>query len=155
MLTESFVASVLYAEKPPSTSSALKDASIHLYDFQPLPSLKTSFKKSSTKANCLAISASHVFAAQSDKAAIQVYSRERGNQEAFIPLQEKVSSLALIGDLQDAGILAMGTEGGRLLLWEVRWPGSRMLTMYQIADFKPSSYAPAVSSRRLHPTCKR
>ena len=129
MLTESFIASVLSSEKPPSTSSALKDASIHIYDVQPLASLKSSFKKSSTKPNCLAVSASHIFAAQSDKAAIQVYSRERGNQEVFIPFQEKVSSLALIGgDLQqhpDAGILAIGTEGGRLLLWEVRGPVRR------------------------------
>ena len=122
MLTESFVASVLYSEKPPSTSSALKDAAIHLYDYQPLPSLKSSFKKSSTKPNCLAISASHIFAAQSDKAVIQVYSRERGNQEVFVPLQERASSLALIGDLHEASILAIGTEGGRLLLWEVRPP---------------------------------
>ena len=120
MLTESFVASVLYSEKPPSTSSALKDTAIHLYHYQPLPSLKSSFKKSSTRPNCLAISASHIFAAQSDKAAILVYSRERGNQEVFIPFQERVSSITLIGDLQDAGILAIGTEGGRLLLWEVR-----------------------------------
>ena len=122
MLCESFVASVLYSGKPPSTSSALKDAAIHFFEHRPLPSLKSSFKKSSTKPNCLAISASHVFAAQSDKAVIQVYSRERGNQELFVPLQEKASSLALVGNLQDASILAIGTEGGRLLLWEVGYP---------------------------------
>ena len=118
MLTESFVASILGPEKNPNASTT-KDAGIYLYEYQPLPSLKSSFKKSSTKTNCLAVGTSHIFAAQADKAVIHVYNRERGNQEALVPFPENICSLALVGNQDGAEILAIGTEGGRLVLWEV------------------------------------
>lgn len=118
MLTESFVASVLGPDKSPNAATT-KDAGIHLYEYQPLPGLKSSFKKSSTKTNCLAVGASHIFAAQADKAVVHVYNRERGNQEALVPFSENICSLALVGNQDGAGILALGTEGGRLILWEV------------------------------------
>ena len=118
MLTESFVASVLTPEGS-FNSSITKDAGIHTYESQPQPALKSSFKKSSTRANCLAVSESHVFAAQADKAVVHVYSRERGNQETLVPFPEKICSLALVGSPKGAGILALGTEGGRIILWEV------------------------------------
>ena len=115
MLTESFIASTLDPEK----SSNSVTPGIHFYEFQPLPALKSTFKKSSTKANSLAVSQSHVFAAQADKAVIHVYSRERNNQEAVVPFPEKIQSLVLAGESDGAGTLILGTEGGRVILWEV------------------------------------
>jgi pre-rRNA-processing protein IPI3 len=118
MLTESFIASILSSDEV-TKNPANKDAGIYFHEYQPLPSLKSSFKKNFTKPNCLAVSVYHIFAAQADKAVIHVYNRERGNQEAVIPFPEKISSLALIGRYDGPGILALGTEGGRVLLWEV------------------------------------
>ena len=118
MLTESFVASVLISDKTPNTSLA-KDAGIYLHDYLPLSSPKSSFKKSSTPPNGLAVSASHIFAAQAEKAVIHVYDREKRNQEAIVPFPEKITSIALAGPYDGAGILAMGTEGGVVFLWEV------------------------------------
>lgn len=115
MLTESFIASTLNPEKP--SNSVI--AGVHLYDFQPLPALKSTFKKSSTNTNCLAVSSTHVFAAQADKAVIHVYSRERNNQEAVVPFPEKIQSIVLAGESDGAGTLILGTEGGRVILWEV------------------------------------
>lgn len=118
MLTESFIASVLSGDKSANTA-ATKDVGIHLHDFQPIPALKASFKKSSTPANCLAVSASHIFAAQAEKSVVHVYNREKGNQEAIVPFPERIYSLAFAGDPNGAGVLLLGTEGGRVNLWEV------------------------------------
>ncbi len=115
MLTESFIASTLNSEKPSNNVTP----GVHLYEFQPLPTLKSTFKKSSTNSNCLAVSSSHVFAAQADKAVIHVYSRERNNQEAVVPFPEKIQSIALAGESDGAGTLILGTEGGRVIIWEV------------------------------------
>ena len=115
MLTESFIVSTLNAEKPSNNISL----GVHLYDFQPLPALKSTFKKSSTNTNSLAVSPTHVFAAQEDKAVIHVYSRERNSQEAVVPFPEKIRSLVLAGESYGAGTLILGTEGGRVILWEV------------------------------------
>ena len=119
MLTESFIASVLSPEKALNNAGP-KDASIHIHDYQPFSALRSSFKKSSTNPNCLAANDSHIFAAQADKAIVHIYSRDRGNQEALVPFPEKITSLALVGHVDSAAILALGTEGGRLMLWEVR-----------------------------------
>ena len=116
MLTESFLVSTLNSEKPSNSATP----GIHLYEFQPLPSLRSTFKKTSTNTNCLAVSASHVFAAQADKAVIHVYSRERNNQEAVVPFPEKICSIDLSGESDGAGSLVLGTESGRIILWEVR-----------------------------------
>ena len=125
MLTESFIASTLNSEKP-STSVT---PGVHLYEFQPLPALKSTFKKSSTNTNCLAISPSHVFAAQADKAVIHVYSRERNNHEAVVPFPEKIQSLVIVGESDGAGTLVLGTESGRVILWEVS-PSYRVDVFY-------------------------
>ena len=117
MLTESFITSTLNPENPSNSIIA----GIHLYDFQPLSALKFTYKKSLTNANCLAVSQSHIFAAQADKAVVHVYSRERNNQEAVVPFPEKIHSLALAGGSDGGGTLTLGTEGGRVILWEVRW----------------------------------
>ena len=115
MLTESFFAATLNPEKSTNRTTT----GIHFHEFQPLPALISTFKKSSIKPNCLATSATHVFAAQADKAVVHVYSRERNNQEAVVPFSERIHSIALAGGPNDAGILVLGTEAGRLILWEV------------------------------------
>lgn len=117
MLSECFVASTLASAKTPS-SATLRDVGICVHEFQPAPALRSTFKKSSTARNCLAVSPSHVFAAQSEKAIVHVYSREKGNQEATVPFPERIRSLAVAGG-KNGDILVLGTEGGRLILWEV------------------------------------
>ena len=115
MLTESFVVSTLNPEKPCYSTST----GIHFYEHKPIAALKSTFKKSSTASNCLAVHPTHAFASQADKAVIHVYNRERNNQEAIVPFPERIHSIALAGELDGAGILVLGTEGGRLILWEV------------------------------------
>jgi len=115
MLSESFVTSIRAQPKSANTAIA-KDVGIYLHELHPSPAVKSSFKKSSTQVNSLAISSSHIFAAQADKAVVHVYSRERANQEALISFPERIHSLTLIGD----GVLALGTAEGRVILWEVR-----------------------------------
>lgn len=118
MLTETFVASTRTVEKKANVTPA-KDIGIHIHDYQPNPALNSSFKKSSTQPNCLAVNATHIFAAQADKSVVHVYNTERGNQEAVMPFQEKITCLALAGRYHGAGTLVLGTQGGRLILWEV------------------------------------
>lgn len=117
MLSESFVASTLASSKVPA-SATLRDVGICVHELQPSPALRSGFKKSSTPTNCLAVSASHVFAAQAEKAIVHVYSREKGSQEATVPFPERIRSIALAGG-QNGDVLVLGTEGGRLILWEV------------------------------------
>ncbi|KAF7591855.1 Pre-rRNA-processing protein ipi3 [Aspergillus hancockii] len=116
MLSECFIASTLTSGKAPASAS-LRDVGICLHEFQPSPNLRSTFKKSSTPVNCLAVSPSHVFAAQSEKAIVHVYSREKGNQEAVIPFPERIRSIAIAGS-KNGDVLVLGTEGGRLILWE-------------------------------------
>ena len=116
MLKEHIVASIAAPHKAVNTA-VTKDASIFQYELQPLPAQRASFKKSATRPHGLAVSRTHIFAAQADKAVIHVYDREKGNQEAVVPFKEKVTSLALACD---DTVLVMGTEEGRLYLWEVR-----------------------------------
>ncbi|KAI4088042.1 MAG: hypothetical protein LQ344_006357 [Seirophora lacunosa] len=118
MLTESFIASIRTIEKKANATTA-KDTGIHLHEFQPNPALKSSFRKSSTQPNCIAVNATHIFAAQADKSVVHVYSRQRNNQEAIVPFQEQITCLALAGRYDGAGTLVMGTHGGRLILWEL------------------------------------
>ena len=117
MLSECFIASTLGSSRTPA-SATLRDVGICLHEFQPSPTLRSTFKKSSTPANCLAVSPSHIFAAQAEKAIVHVYSRERGNQEATVPFPERIRSIAVAGG-RNGDILVLGTEGGRLILWEV------------------------------------
>lgn len=114
MLSEQFIASIGEPEKAPSTN-IIKDAAIFLHEFQPLRTQRSVFKKSATPPNCLALSESHIFAAQADKAVVNVYSRVHGNLEATVPFTERVTCLALA--CQDT-VLVMGTNEGRLFLWE-------------------------------------
>ena len=123
MLSESFIASTLSSAKTPTAT--LRDVGICLQEFQPSPQLRSTFKKSSTTANCLAVSPSHIFSAQADKAVVHVYSRERGNQEALVPFPERIRSIAVAG-AKYGDVLVLGTEGGRLILWEVRQSFARL-----------------------------
>ena len=114
MLSEGFVTSIRAQPKSANTAIA-KDVGIYLHELHPNHTIKSSFKKSSTPVNALAVSATHLFAAQADKAVVHVYSRERGNQESLVSFPERIHSLTLIGD----GVLALGTSEGRIILWEV------------------------------------
>lgn len=117
MLTESFVAAT-ETVKPPAThlSSTLKDVGIFLHEFQPQVALRHGYKKSSIAQNCLAISSSHIFASQVGKAIINVYSRTKGNQEATVPFPQKITCLVYA---EKSAILILGTQDGKLVLWEV------------------------------------
>jgi pre-rRNA-processing protein IPI3 len=116
MLTESFIAATLTSNKPSQhLSSSLKDVGIFAHEFQPQQVLRHGYKKSSVQPRCLAVSRSHIFAAQADKAVINVYSREKGNQEATVPFPDRIRSLAYADGPE---ILVIGAEEGKLLLWE-------------------------------------
>lgn len=113
MLSETFFSSVLARPKAANTAIA-KDVGIYVHELQPNTSVKASFKKSSTNANGLAATSTHIFAAQAEKAVVHVYSRERGNQEALISFAERIHSLTCYGD----SVVVLGTSEGRIILWE-------------------------------------
>lgn len=117
MLTQSFFAATCTTSTKTNILSTLKDIGIVLHEFQPQHTVRQGFKKSSTKANCLAINTSHVFSAQANKAVVNVYNREKANQEATVPFPDRIHSLEFVGD--SAGFLVLGTENGRLNLWDV------------------------------------
>lgn len=116
MLTESFIAASSSAPTlTAANASQVKDAGIFVHTLQPQPSLRSTFKKSTTAPNCIAISDTHIYAAQKDKASIHVYNREKGNQEATVPFPERIESVALTCN---GMLLVAGTAGGRLMLWD-------------------------------------
>jgi pre-rRNA-processing protein IPI3 len=115
MLSEHFIASVGSSTKTLS-SHHIKDAGIFLYELQPLAAQKSLFKKSSTAQNCLAVSETHIFAAQAEKAVIHVYNRAKGNQEAIVPFPQQITAIHLAAD---DSLLILGTASGQILLWEV------------------------------------
>jgi len=114
MLTESFITSILAQPKTANTAIA-KDIGIYFHELHPIPVVKSSLKKSSTRVNGLAATSTHIFAAQADKAVVHVYSREKGSQEALISFPERIHSLTLLED----GVLVLGTAEGRAILWEI------------------------------------
>jgi len=122
MLSETFVTSILAQQRKANTAIS-KDIGIYHHTLHPTPSVKATFKKSSTQTNGLAVTPTHIFAAQTEKAVVHVYSRERGNQETLISFQERIHSITLIND----GLLALGTAEGRVLLWEVSQTGNTLL----------------------------
>jgi pre-rRNA-processing protein IPI3 len=113
MLSEQFITAI--CGPPVAANTAVsKDVGIYTHSLTPSYAVKATFKKSSTPVNCLAVSDTHIFAAQDQKAHVHVYSRLRGNQEALVPYPERIRSLALVGD-----VLVLGSAEGRLFLWEV------------------------------------
>jgi pre-rRNA-processing protein IPI3 len=124
MLAEEFFSSI--SGPPLSSNTAIaKDVGIYTHSLWPTFAAKSAFKKSSTPPNCLAANKTHVFAAQHEKAYVHVYSRLRGNQEAFVALPERIRCLTLAGD-----VLILGTVEGRIMLWEV---GSLRYSIYTTA----------------------
>ena len=119
MLSERCVVTLLKHMRTPANVS-VKDVGIYVDELVPVLGVKQVLKKSSVKVNCVAVNASLIFAAQADRAVIHIYNIEKGSQEAMIPLQESPTSLAFVGEPEAPGTLAIGTESGRLLLWEVR-----------------------------------
>lgn len=143
MLTEQFVAAISASTKP--NTGVTKDAGIFIHEFQPLVAQRQAFKKSASAPNGIAVSASHVFAAQSEKAIVHVYSREKGNQEALVPFPERIHSIALAA--QDS-VLLLGTESGRILAWEVSHNPTKAFIARTFSNIPPRS-AQAVSSLLL------
>ncbi|KAE8835396.1 hypothetical protein HRS9122_07666 [Pyrenophora teres f. teres] len=129
MLTEQFVAAISASTKP--NTGVTKDAGIFIHEFQPLVAQRHVFKKSATAPNGVAVSSSHIFAAQSEKAIVHVYSREKGNQEALVPFPERIHSIALAA--QDS-VLLLGTESGRILAWEVSYSPNAVAAARTHAD---------------------
>jgi pre-rRNA-processing protein IPI3 len=113
MLTERYFASI--SGPPISKNTAVaKDVGIYEHTLHPTHSTANTFKKSSVPRNCLAVSDTHVFSAQHEKSSIHVYSRTKGNQEATVTFQERIRSVILLDD-----VLILGTEQGRIIIWEV------------------------------------
>ncbi|KAF4982944.1 hypothetical protein FZEAL_1514 [Fusarium zealandicum] len=113
MLSQDFISAI---SGPPiaANTAVSKDVGIYSHSLTPSHAVKATFKKSSTPVNGLAVSQTHIFAAQDQKAHVHVYSRLRGNQEALVPFPERIRSLALAGQ-----VLVVGSAEGRLFLWEV------------------------------------
>ncbi|KAI1809507.1 WD domain-containing protein [Poronia punctata] len=112
MLTESYFVSVSGA--PLSNNTAIpKDAGIYEHTLHPSHATTAILKKSSAPTSGLAVSDTHVFAAQQDKSTVHVYARPKGNQEAVVTFSERIRSIELRHD-----VLFLGTQEGRLIVWE-------------------------------------
>ncbi|KAK6353363.1 Pre-rRNA-processing protein ipi3 [Orbilia brochopaga] len=107
---------VAVACNPPAAvgGSASPEATVTLHDIHTLTTAHV-FKKSATPQNALAVSRTHVFAAQADKSVLNVYNRVKGGLEAIVPLPEVLSAVACS---QDGGVVVMGTTTGRVTAWE-------------------------------------
>ena len=155
MLTESFAVATADPEKPTNKTAA----GIHFHELQPSPAVRSTFKKSSVNPNCLAISPTHVFAAQAEKAIVHVYNRERNNQEAVVPFPEKIRSLVIAGEQNGGGIVIIGMESGRIVLWEViahYIPINRLHSQEKVAlHWKTSLHTTASFTRCNLPCCRR
>ncbi|KAJ6264158.1 hypothetical protein Dda_0300 [Drechslerella dactyloides] len=100
---------------PPALgASSSPEAAVTLHDIHTFTTVAV-FKKSATPPNGLAVSRTHVFAAQEDKSVLNVYNRVKGGLEAIVPLPEVLSAVACS---QDGGVVVMGTTTGRVNAWE-------------------------------------
>ncbi|KAF8476974.1 WD40-repeat-containing domain protein [Kalaharituber pfeilii] len=109
MLSEQIVVSTLRSPNDPATESTLSIYDLHTY--KPV----TAFKRSDTAPNGLAVTNSHLYAAQADKAVVNVYSRQKGALESIIPFSEQFT---IIEASHNGVFIAGGTENGRLTIWE-------------------------------------
>jgi pre-rRNA-processing protein IPI3 len=145
MLTEHFAASISAQTK--ANTGITKDAGVFFHEYQPLAAQRHVFKKSATAPNGLAVSSSHIFAAQEGKGMVHVYSREKGNLEVMVPFPEKIHSITLAA--KDT-VLLLGTETGRILIWEVSrspmlvWETCSRLVRYALDALSPR--LPRISS---------
>lgn len=157
MLTESFIAAFGSVANSTRTPAALKDAGACEHAWQPVAALAGTFRRSASDRNGLAVSDTHVFTAQAGKAVLHVYGRGRRNQEATVPLHERVHSIALAGGGAGAA-LAIGTEGGRLVIWEVSVGAitkliPKSLTLKDI--YRPPNDDRCSASTSSHVACRR
>lgn len=123
MVAEEFFSAV-YGPPLSSNTAIAKDVGIYNHSIWPTFAPKATFRKTAAPPHCLAVSETHVFAAQHEKAYVHVYSRLRGNQEAFVALPDKIRCVALAGL-----VLVVGTVEGRIMLWEVSsspFPGTHL-----------------------------
>lgn len=147
MLTEHFIASI--SDPHPSQKSqvaALKDAGIFVHEFLPQAGQRHVFKKSATEQGCLAVTESHIFAAQKGKAVVHVYSREKGNQEATVPFPERIGA---IGVACNGTVLVLGTDGGRVILWEVCYAFSAAL-LWTMANLLKTCTGRQINTAQAH-----
>lgn len=115
-LTESIAVAIEPGEnKRQLPHPSLKDAGVFVAPLVPNTLPEKTYKKSSSAVNGLAVSQTHFFAVQSGKAAVNVYSRERGNQELSVFFPEKITSITI----QDDNIAILGMANGGLQIWEV------------------------------------
>lgn len=119
MLTENFIVSTRESKK--RGQNAVKPDGIQLHEYQPHLALRKSYKNSSTNANCLSLSRTHVFAAQAEKSTVHVYNQSTGKQEATIAFQKKITCITVTST--NFPIVILGTNDGSLILWEVRGLG--------------------------------
>ncbi|CAN8100190.1 unnamed protein product [Discula destructiva] len=112
MVAEEFFSAV-YGPPLSSNTAIAKDVGIYHHSLWPTFAPKSTFRKTAAPPHCLAVTETHVFAAQHEKAYVHVYSRLRGNQEAFVAFPEKIRCVTLAGD-----VLVIGTVEGRIMLWE-------------------------------------
>ncbi|KAK6496388.1 Pre-rRNA-processing protein ipi3 [Arthrobotrys musiformis] len=104
------------SSNPPASSGASSspEAYISLHDLHTSTQTST-FKKSCTPSNALAVSPSHIFAAQCDKSVLNVYNRNKNSLETTVPLPEQLTAVVCSSN---GGIVAMGTGSGRMNIWE-------------------------------------
>ncbi|KAF3912699.1 hypothetical protein ABW21_db0206310 [Orbilia brochopaga] len=101
---------------PPAAvgGSASPEATVTLYDVHTQAAIHT-FRKSATPPNALAVSRTHIFAAQADKTVLNVYNKVKGGLEAIVPLPEELTAVACS---REGGVVVMGTTAGRVNAWE-------------------------------------
>jgi pre-rRNA-processing protein IPI3 len=123
MLSEYLLASISASTNSPVQSSTaavippVKDAAIFKLAVDPNSrNVPTIYKASVTQQNALAWSNSHIFAAQSEKAAVNAYNLERGSLEATVPFPEKITTISVVGSTGE--YLLLGAESGNVSVWE-------------------------------------
>lgn len=118
MLSERLVVATRRDASTNTTAAADAPAiAIHVLHGSAVP--LATFKRSNTAAHGLAVTATHLFAAQSDKAVINVYSRATNALESTVPFPERFT---VIEASPGGEFIACGTESGRILVWEVAPP---------------------------------
>ena len=117
-LTESFAAAVQSGDGKNLSNSTFKDASVLIHQLHPEPAAGQVFKKGSVPVHGLGVSNKHLFAIQTDKAAVNIYSRDNGNQEAAIFFHARITSIAL-QDAETVNFAVLGLANGGLIIWEV------------------------------------
>jgi pre-rRNA-processing protein IPI3 len=119
MLSQKFISTISGPHLAPNTAVS-KDVGLYSHSLTPSHTIKSTFKKSSTPVNGLAVSETHIFTAQDQKAHVHVYAIPPDNSNsavspcALVPFPERIRCLAVVGQ-----VLVLGSTEGRLFLWEV------------------------------------